>query len=309
MGQATRRAMNQGVAGKLTYQEPHLSVLVLDYAKPIESRLCLESVKRHVKVPHAVVFCDNGGGEDYPIQFVREGLVDQLIVNRHSRGLGLGTRDLFALSPGRLALYLQNDQCLVADLTEESLNALCVPMYQGQPKVVSVSLAGAPCGRGVYSERAHLIETNLYQNIERAGDLGYHGAGPYHDGPWREEQTQALYTRQGWTHHTDHPPLVRDNGVYAVRDMAAGGLFVHRTDTKQMWVIRKPDDILTFNPAYPKLMEEEKAFLMVQGWPDGRVPLLEQDTSFHCWDDTPLGRMQDAYIADLRRRVEAQHRV
>lgn len=298
--------MNQGVAGKLTYQEPHLSVLVLDYAKPIESRLCLESVKRHIKVPHTVVFCDNGGGEDYPLQFVRDGLVDQLIVNRHSRGLGLGTRDLFALSPGRLALYLQNDQCLVGDLAEESINALCEPMYRGQPMVVSVSLAGAPCGRGVYSERAHLIETNLYSTIEHAGDLGYHGAGPYHDGPWREEQMQQLYQRQGWTHYTDHPPLVRDNGVYAVRDMGNGGLWCHRTDTKQLWCIVPPT---VKNHAYPKLSDAEFALAARGRWVDGTVPEVEAKDSFDCWSQTALGQMQSAYIADLRRRVEARNRV
>lgn len=288
-----------------TYTEPSLAVLVLDFAKPIETRLCLESVKRHLKVPHTVILCDNGSGEDYPLQFVRDGLVDQLIVNRASRGLGLGTRDLFALSAAKLTLYLQNDQFLARDLTAPEVDHLCSLLYRpnDQGTVVSISLAGAPCGRGTYSERAHLIETTLYQNIERAGDLGYHGAGPYHNGPWREEQMQKLYERKGWTHLTDYPPIVQDNGVFAVRDMGEGGLWCHRTDTKLLWCIRQP---VVRNPAYPKLNDAEWVLAETGAWPKGgMIPEAEEKDSFDCWSNTPLGRQQDAYIADLRRRKGA----
>ncbi len=285
----------------MTYTEPHLAILVLDFRRPIESRLCLESIKHHVKVPHTVIFCDNGSGEDYSLQFVREGLVDQLIVNRDSRGLGLGTKDLFSLAaPFTLSLYLQNDQLLIADLTEEFILAFCTPMYQGEPKVVSVSLAGAPCGRGAYSERAHLIETNFYQNIERLAGLGYHGAGPYHDGPWREEQMQGLYRTQGWAHYTDFPPIVLDNGVYAVRDMKEGGLWCHRTDSKALWCITPPT---VKNPVYPKLTQEEFELAARGCWEDGRIPEVEVKDSFRCWDYTMLARMETDYIKDLRRRV------
>lgn len=289
-----------------TYQEPLLSVLVLDYCRPIETRICLESVKRHILFPHRVILCDNGSGEDYSMEFVREGLVDQLIVNRESRGLGLGTKDLFAASFGAISFYLQNDQYLVRDLTQDELvNNICTLLYRpaycgtlfGEP--VSVSVAGAPCGAGVYSERAHFIETTLYQNIEADGVLGYHGAGPYHDGPWREAQMQELYKRRGWLHYTYDKPLVQDSGVFAVRDMGDGGVFCHRTDTKQLWVIVPP---VTKNSAYPKLSDAEFEIVRNGQWPDGRIPEVEVAHSFRCWDHTLLAQMQEDYIKDLRRR-------
>ncbi len=114
---------------------------------------------------------------------------------------------------------------------------------------------------------------------------------------------QTLYKVKGWAHYTDHPPIVADNGVFAVRDMKEAGLYCHRTDTKQLWCIRQPD-VPILNPAYPKLTEEEHTMMVTGDWPEeGRVPELERANSFHCWDHTPLAQQQDAYIADLRRRA------
>lgn len=286
------------------YTEPYLAVLVLDYRKPIESRLCLESIKRHLKVPHHVIFCDNGGGEDYPMAFVREGLIDQLIVNRDSRGLGLGTRDLFALTFASWTIYLQNDQVFARDLTQDERDRMFM-WYGGQTArremVASISLAGAPCGDGVYSERAHLIRTADYKQWEGQLYLGHYGAGQYHNGEWREATIQRHYRTSNLTHLMWPHPLVADNGVYAVRDMGPeGGMFCHRTDTKQLWVIRQP---IILDLAYPKVTPGEENILLANSWADGAIPELEAAHSFRCWDHTPLAQMQDEYIDDLRRRV------
>ncbi len=288
------------------YQEPRLSILVLDLAKPIETYFCLESIKRHVKVPHRVILCDNGSGEDYPLQLVRAGLADQLIVNRDSKGLGLGTRDLFAASFSRLSIYHQNDQVFVRDLTEADLDLMERTLYQmSVPRVGSISLAGAPCGPDTYSERSHVILTNTYRTWEMGGMLGYHGAGVYHAGTWREETIQKHYQKWGAVHAIWPEPFVRDNGVYAVRDMGESGYWCHRTDTKQLWCIVPPK---VKNPAYPKLSDEEFALAASGGWPDGAIPAVENNPqdSFRCWDATPLAQMQDEYVADLRRRVLAK---
>jgi len=289
------------------YKDPILTLGVLDFAKPIESRLCLESIKRHVQVPHKVVFCDNGSGEDYPISFVREGLVDQLIVNRESTGLGLGTRDIMNASYSPYTIMMQNDQLFSRDLTQADFDALTSQLGKdtAEGKIASINLAGRVAPLNTYTERAHLLFTTFYKQMERNGELGYHGAGKYHNGPWRESQIQAIYAAQGLIHWTPPTiPWVSDNGVFAVRDMGDGGVFCHRTDNKAMWVIAKPKDIHSFNPSYPKLMDEERAFLMVQGWPDGQVPLLEQGSSFDCWSGTDLAKMETQYVADLRRRFK-----
>lgn len=285
-----------------SYVEPPLAVAVLDFKKPFESHLCLQSIKRHVKVPHTVIFCDNGSGEDYPLSFLREGLIDQLIINRDSRGLGLGTQDIVALARARWAIMMQNDQLFVRDLTIDDLIEMETCMHY--PVAASISLAGAPCGDGIYSERAHLFCPQTYRNWEQALPLGFHGAGPYHDGVWRERQLQDHYQREGLTHLIWPQPFVADNGVFAVRDMKEGGLWCHRTDTKTLWCIRPPTD---WNPAYPLLTEDERTTVTNGLWPlSGRIPEQERGHSFDCWSRSQLGTLQDAYIADLRRRVAAK---
>lgn len=292
----------------MTYSEPNLSILVLDYMKPIESRLCLQSIKEYVKIPHQVIFCDNGSGEDYPMQFVRDGLVDQLIVNRDSRGLGLGTRDLYSLTHSYWTIYLQNDQLFERDLTETEFYQIGSWMGGRDSRgktVASISLAGAPCGVGEYSERAHLIRTSDYKLWEDRIPLGHYGAGPYHNGPWREERMQSHYRSSSLTHLAWPQPLVQDNGVYAIRGMndKEGGLWLHRTDNKRLWCIIPPTRC---NPAYPKFTDEERNIAERGEWPDGAIPELELPHSFSCWDHTVLGQMQEGYIKDLRRRAAAR---
>lgn len=290
------------------YIEPLLSVLVLDYAKPYESRLCLESIKRHVKIKHNVIFCDNGSNEQYSFDFLKEGLIDRLIINRESTGLGLGTRDLFASSFGNVSLYMQNDQIFIRDLTEMEFVGLVNQFGAGDgvKKVGSISLAGQPCGQGIYSERAHLISTKFYKDMERSRVLGYHGAGKYHDGIWRERQIQDLYAKENLVHWM--PPIapwVQDNGVYAVRDMGDGGVWLHRTDTKSVWVIVPP---VEKNPAYPKMTDEEFEKAKLGQWIDGDIPEVEKADSFHCWDDTNLAKMEKEYVQDLRNRFNKKNR-
>lgn len=237
------------------------------------------------------------------MEFVKEGLVDQLIVNRESRGLGLGTKDLFAACASKYAFYLQNDQYLCRDFTQNEMDFLAVLfgalVETGGSVVTSISLAGSPCGEGVYSERGHLILTEQYQMWERQGLLGHYGAGRFHDGEWREASIQRLYAAHKHTHLEHKPALVQDNGVFAVRDMGDAGVWCHRTDTKQLWVIVPP---AVMNPVYPKLNDAEFAIAWRGEWLDGRIPEIEVKDSFRCWDHTLLARMQDDYIKDLRRR-------
>jgi len=289
----------------VTYEEPILTVCVLDMAKPIESYMCLTSIKKHIKFSHHVIFCDNGSGEDYAAQYVKEGLVDQLIINRDSRGLGLGTRDLMSLAAGEYTLYLQNDQVLARDFWHHEFFELVkclggrVQTKDGLREVMSISLAGYPCGEGIYSERAHIIRTKDYKAMEPA--LGYHGAGPFHNGVWREAQIQNIY--KGRYTHLAWQPIVQDNGVFAVRDMKDGGYWVHRTDLKTLTCIIPPT---VKDPAYPKLTDEEFTIAARGEWPDKRIPVAEIKDSFDCWSNTMLGQMENEYIKDLRRRVKAK---
>lgn len=288
------------------YVEPELAILVLDYCKPIESRLLLQSIKKHVKVSHKVIFCDNGSNENYSLQFLRDGLIDQLIINRESSGLGLGTRDLHAIAQSKYVLSAQNDQIFVEDLTPESFDIFKTILEYPDPVTIfdqtyntgsikSISIAGSPCGKNIYSERAFIMKTDFYKSLE---PLSFGGAGKYHEYPWREGEIQQIYLRNGWI-HLNPINMVADNGVFATRDMGDGGVWLHRTDSKELWVIVQPTQ---FNPSYPKLSDSEKSFVLNHGWIDGTILEVEKKDSFYCWQNTTLARMQDEYIADLRRR-------
>ena len=270
------------------HQEPRVSFLVLDFRKPNESRLLLESLKRHVKFDHKVIYLHNGNENfTYHQDFLNEGLIDQLIITRKNEGLGVGTRNLFAACFSEYAIYVQNDQILGRDFVEEELEFLInslgrYDMMENLPQIKSISLAGAPCGIGVYSERAHLIQTAAYRDLEFNHDMPNGGAGPYHDQPWREGYIQSLYKKFSWSHYIYPYPLFIDNGQEAVRENPDGSVWKHKPDTKRLWLVRGP---VKEKFIYPKFSDSEwESVLSTQSWPDGKIPENEVKDSFVVWD-------------------------
>lgn len=293
------------------FKEPELSILILDYLKPNESLMLLNSIKKHVKVPHKVIFCDNGSGEKYPYFFLEKGLIDQLIVNRESFGLGVGTRDLFAASHSKYSMYVQNDQYFYYDLTEEIFK-YCKSLFgeinlsgsigESVSRNKSISLAGYNCGFGVFSERAFLIETDFYKSLE---PLSLGGAGPLHDLRWRENQIQEIYKKNNWFHYYPNfyeCPIVLDNGAFAIRDMrfVGRGLWVHRTDNRQLWQICAPNNL---DGDYPRFNDIEKDDVLKNGWEDGKVPEIEINEASTVWENNILVKNQEKYIQNLRESI------
>lgn len=285
------------------YKEPELTITCLDYCKPIETRLLLESIKHHIKFPVKVILVDNGSNEDYSYKFLKEGLLDQLIVNKESLGLGLGTRDAINACQSEFCAYIQNDQVFCRDLTQDHFNGIKTLFGQRDlrdAEVKTVSLAGYPCGVGVYSERAQIFPTKFYKDLE---PLSPGGAGFLHHLPWREGEIQEIYKKNNWLHYATPAQFVADNGVFAVRDMGDCGVYCHRTDSKAAWVIVPPKNR---NPAYPKVNEAEFELMRQGKWEDGRIPEQEIPHSFDCWSNTELGRMEKEYIDNLRERFKGK---
>lgn len=270
------------------FPEPKVSFLVLDFRKPEESRLLLESLKRHVKFPHKVIYLHNGNEKfTHPQDFLNQGLIDQLIITKDNDGLGLGTRNLFAACFSMYAIYVQNDQILGRDFTEEELELLISILDRNHfvgsfPVIKSVSLAGAPCGSGIYSERAHLIETQTYREWENEYMMPHGGAGPYHNEPWREGYIQSLYQKYNWWHYIYEAPLFIDNGKDAVRENPDGSVWKHKPDSKRLWLVRGP---VRERFVYPKFTDEEwDSVIKTQTWDDGKIPEKEIKDSFIVWD-------------------------
>jgi hypothetical protein len=269
------------------YQEPQVSFLVLDFRREQSARLCLQSIRQRVKfADYKIIYCHNGLA-DYPVQFMREGLIDELIMPRENGGLGLGTRALFAACFSPYAIYWQADQIVGCDYTEgyfrRDVALLGLTEFpNGGRTIGSVSLAGPVCGHGVYSERAHLISMQLYRRMEHEIPLGAGGAGPWHHLLWREGAIQQFYREHGLWHHTGYPPLCIDNGRDAVRQNPDGSIWRHEPDRKGLWLISGP---VKERYVYPKLTDAEwESVLSTQSWPAGKIPEQEVKDSFHVWN-------------------------
>lgn len=273
----------------MTYTEPQVSFLVLDYLRPEAARLCLRSIRDRVKLDrYKIIYCHNGLA-DYPKELLNDGLIDELIQPRANGGLGLGTRALFAACFSPYAIYWQVDQLMGRDFEQRELTALSSRVLSYDTSVPhatrairSVSLAGPVCGAGVYSERAHFVATRFYRDMEHGLPLSPGGAGPYHDLLWREGQIQALYERQSYTHDTSWPLLAIDNGRDAVRQNPDGSVWKHEPDRKGLWLLSGP---VKERFVYPKLTDAEwNEVLSTQAWPPGKIPSQELTDSFHVWN-------------------------
>lgn len=274
------------------FPEPLVSFLVLDYRKPEETRKLLESIKQHAKFNHKVIYLHNGNEKHtYPQDFLNERLIDQLIITADNDGLGIGTRNLFAACFSPYVIYAQNDQFMNRDFSEQELMSLIsyldkdVSTKDNQNikfKIKSISLAGAPCGFGVYSERAHLIAAESYFEWEHFKGLPHGGAGPFHNLQWREEAIQKIYAQNQYIHFPYESPVFADNGKTAVRQNPDGSVWKHLPDTKRLWLIRGP---VREKFIYPKFTDEEWDLVLTsQKWPDGQIPEKEKEHSFVVWD-------------------------
>jgi hypothetical protein len=269
--------------------EPALTYLVLDFLREDETRRCLESIRHHTKFEHKVIYLHNGPAE-YPARFLAEGLADTLIQTKKNTGLGIGTRDLFAASFSRYSFYLQNDQFLNRDFTRAEFDELIglIGREYISPEdgttwtVASVDLAGGVWGIHNYTERAHLMPTAFYKEMEVSGMLSHYGAGPYDDGPWREEQIQQFYKREKFLHYTYENRFITNFGHRTVRENVDGSLWEMEPDTKRLTLVRGP---VKEKASWPRLTDAEwEEVLRTQHWPDGTVPARSADTIEMRWD-------------------------
>lgn len=273
------------------YSQPIVSFLILDYNKPKETEVLLASLKARVKFPHEIIYLHNGSS-DYAYDLYKRGAIDKFIQTKENNGLGIGTRDLFAACFSHWAIYVQNDQYLGRDFTADEFNEIVRIFFFNKKLnglddsnarlVGSISLAGAPCGQGVYSERAHLINTSFYKHMEMMIPLPNGGAGPYHHQEWREGAIQKYYKEKNIEHYIYSSPLFVDNGRTAERQNPDGSRWRHYPDTKQLFLLSGP---VKEKYIYPKFTDEEWAeVISTQNWPDGKIPSCEVNDSFSFWN-------------------------
>ncbi len=264
------------------HTDPQVTFLVLDFRKEAETRTCLESIRRHAKLPHKTVLLDNGADPltNYPGDLYREGLCDVLIRKRDGRGGGFGQTDLFRWCDTRYAIFVQNDQELLCDIDEvvfAQLTSLFRPDGSISGAYQCIDLNGDQSHKGIWTDRAHLIDTAFFNSL-----APFPNGGPGNDAvPWNEAYLQQVFAERGYQIAHIRPALFADCGKWSVRE-AGDGLYRHRCDTKQLWIERQP----TYRTeVYPPFTDSEWADVLAGRWVGGTIPEQWKAHSFTHWRD------------------------
>lgn len=253
---------------------PLVSFLILDYSKPLESRRALESIKKNATCNHQVIYLSNGGIQDYVWEFYKEGLIDRLIFNKKNNGLGYGTEDLFRFCDTEWAIYWQNDQELMLPIKSESIDVF-IEILDREKDIGAISLAGSPCGKNVYSERAHFINVPFYNSIPKT----HGGCGPFNHLKYNEQAVQEYFKANKLDFFALSMPMARDIGFYTIRELPDGAIVRMRTDTKSVRWIKLP----TQSYMFPEMTEQEWADSIAGKWVPGNIPSKYLAGSFNCW--------------------------
>ncbi len=258
-----------------------VSFLVLDFRKPYETRVCLESIRAKAKVPHQIIYMDNGSCDEYPYGFAQEGLCDILISKRVGRGGGVGQTDLFRYCDTQYAYFVQSDQILKHDITPEVQQRFIRALSTPELGFRCVDLNGDQSQSGRWTDRAHFIDVSWFNSL---APFPNGGPGPMHTERWNENYLQEVFDKLGNPIVHVRPTFFADNGVTTVRELPCGGIVSMRTDTKAVEWLRVPKAPYVF----PEHTPDEWETVMAGNWRAGTVPsiYLERGQSFNHWTTT-----------------------
>ena len=250
--------------------------LILDYNRPIETELCLNSIKKFAKFNYNIIYLSNGGDQKYVHKYYDQGLIDKLILRKNNSGCGLGTRELFNDFDidSDYVFYIQCDQFMIRELKLSEIELYISKMIG---KTLYVDLAGNQ-GNGKYSERAHFINKNVYNKIPNS--IG--GPGPFANQKWTEKSLQDYMLENDLKFLTIDPPVFGNNGKISYRQFPCGGETMHFTDTKQLWIIKPLKDRYDGWPNFD-LTNEEWEKILSNTWENGSIPKNHVKDTFTFW--------------------------
>ena len=257
--------------------EEQVSILVLDYSRPQETKLCLESIKNNCLINHEVIYCCNGGeNQSYANQFYKDGLVDKLLVNKNNNGGGFGTVQLINNSFNKYILWIECDCEIAYKLDGELLNKFIHALNNGYS---CIDLTGGICGRNNHSGRCFFMEREFYNSIKKDVNGLYGGPGPYNHVKYLEAFINEYFKANNL--NVAHINFIKDNGKWSVREIG-DGIYRHRTDTKILEIIKKP----TYKTEeYPPFSDTEWQIALKGEWINGTIPEKWKIHSFKYWGD------------------------
>lgn len=258
-----------------------IDILILDYLRPKEGRILLESLKKHAKFDKNIIYLANGASSpeeyEYVFDFYREGLIDKLLINKNGNGAGFGHCDLLRYSNSKYFIFVQVDQFLIQDIFPETVDFFIDLLENKNFKLVD--LAGDQSNKGIYSDRVHFGERKFFVDLELEK---YAGGGPglfQSSKRWNENYIQEVFSDREYKIAHISPLYFADNGKVSIREVN-GGKFLHYTDEKTLFVLEIPkgkDD-------WYNLTDEEWNDILSGNWPkEGRIPLNNRSASFKYW--------------------------
>lgn len=258
-----------------------ISILVLDFNRPEEGRNLLLSLQKFAKHDKEIVYLCNGGESDYAYKFYQEGLIDTLIIKKHGDGGGFGQTDLWRYCKTEYAFFVQVDHVLQREINEKTIEYFINLLNQG---FKCIDLNGDQSGKGAWTDRAHFMKTEFFNSL---GPFPNFGPG-LDNGKWNEQHLQEKFRDNNYRIAHITPIFFGDTGKYSERQAGKNGegILIHRTDNKQMWVV-KP--ILEKCSVYPPLSDPEFEDMISGNWPKwgkdvvGRVPEAWKNNVFEFW--------------------------
>lgn len=254
--------------------KPKISFLVLDFKKPEETKVCLESIRKFCSIPHKIIYLDNGSNESYPFEYYKNSLCDVLISKKIGNGGGEGQTDLIRYCDTEYFCFVQNDQELIQPFDSECFEYFCNLLNTG---FKCVNLNGNQ-GHGKWTDRAHMMRTDFFNSL-----APFPNGGPGLDGiPWNEAYISNQFKNNNHKIAIISPLFFRDNGKWSVRE-AGDGLYKHRCDTKLLIIIKQP----TYKtPVFPPFDDSDWELALSGKWPqEGKIPNLWKEHSFRYWND------------------------
>jgi len=251
------------------------SFLILDYNRPNELRMVLESIKNRVKLKYQIIVHANGGEQNYHYEMYKNKEFDKLILNRENNGAGFGSVDLFNYCNTEYAFYIEGDQTFLRDFTREEFNNWKNKIENEGYEFIS------PIGeatQGEFSQRAFFTKTLSYRKLSLEMPCG--GPGPYSDRNTNENFTQNYLKNTNKLFNT-RPALCTDMGCFSRCINPDGSEWLHRTDTKHHWLVKGP---IKEKYVYPQFNDQEwEEVLKDQKW-EGKIPEKLKSCSFVYWN-------------------------
>ena len=143
-----------------------IEYLILDYNRAAEAKVLLESIKELSDFEYSISYLSNGGEQEYVKDLRKQGLIDNLILNKRNVGCGAGTIQLFAQCRTKYAFYIQVDHAQQYPLTQKTIDYFIERLESGESHCLGLS--GDQARNRKYSERAHFINVAFYNSIPKS---------------------------------------------------------------------------------------------------------------------------------------------